>query len=199
MKNIGFSILFFLVFFSASGQDPEFEKGHYYGFDSVKVSGEIAYGFGRDRWCWYRIDEDSPPRLIMTRDAYEFSIRGRRFIAKENRKSNYKVWNEHGQGDFVEVVLEGEVSLYKDYYSDPVARGQHQLNRDKTINYLLERKGGDGILRVSKTKKRFIKELSSYFKGNDRLVKLISKEELGFEDIEYIVNLHNIWSDDSSK
>lgn len=177
-------------------QQPEFEKGYYYGFDSTKVSGEIAYNFGRDRWFFFREGEGYPPALFMANDAYEFSIRGRRFVMKENYKSKYKLWNEHGQSDFVELIIEGDVSLYKDYYSEPVARGQHQLDKEKSSNYLLEKNGERGILRVSKSKKRFIKELTVFFGEYDRLKELISKEELTYDDLEYIVNLYNIWKSD---
>lgn len=180
-------------------KQPEFERGYYYRFDSTKVTGEISYNFGRDRWFFFRTDLDAPPQLVMARDSYEFSIRGRRFVMKENTKSQYKIWNEHGQSDFVEIVIDDQISLFKDYYSDPVARGQHQLSTDKNFNYLVQRKGEQGILRISKTKKRFIKEMTAFFKDYEKLSKLISDEELTYDDLEYIVNLYNIWYSDNVK
>ncbi len=192
MRISFFLLVSFFFAYNSQAQDTEevYMDGYYYTKDSTKVTGKIYYAYSWYSRFKFKPTEEDQPNTVEASETIGFVIGDKQFVVKENFGVSLRYFMRIRQ-DFVEVIEDGNVSLYKHYSSHNIMNLDGSTYKQHYENYLLEKDGK--LVTGYKNENTFAKEVANLLIENKELSDKIRNKELRLKDVESIVLAYNSW------
>jgi hypothetical protein len=89
----------------------------------------------------------------------------------------------------MERLITGDLCLYKEWYELPESTPQKK--QYEIVMWFIKKDASSEPFPINNNDKKFVKEMSSYFKGDNDIIKLIKENNYTYKDLDKIVQAYN--------
>jgi len=198
-----------LTFVSLSSfAKAQFHEGFYIDIKNNKVEGYILYRFDQKEWFKFKKEIDDKAVKMKPQEVKSFTIH-----TKEGTKECVTLYNftvKVGifliakEADFAEVIIEGEMMLFKHYSivgnaapmtMSPNGTMTPSFGGGSTLveNYLIKKGNNQLVVVPLKSKRKFRKRIGPLFEDNEKIKSAIDNKKADKNQLEILVNEYNKW------